>query len=68
MDFIIIPPIHEKKGKDDGDEKEEHHHTPTQRRRKEEQSLNVKAAYLETLSDTIGAAGVLAAGTNNVNY
>lgn len=29
---------------------------------KEEQSLNVKAVYLETLSDTIGAAGVLAAG------
>jgi cobalt-zinc-cadmium efflux system protein len=28
----------------------------------EEQNLNVKAVYLETLSDTIGAAGVLAAG------
>jgi cobalt-zinc-cadmium efflux system protein len=28
----------------------------------EEQNLNVKAIYLETLSDTIGAAGVLAAG------
>ena len=27
-----------------------------------EQSLNVKSAYLETLSDTIGAAGVLIAG------
>lgn len=47
----------EKKGKDDGDEKEKHHH-----KYKEEQSLNVKAVYLETLSDTIGAAGVLAAG------
>ncbi len=40
-------------------EKEEHHHN---QHKEEEQSLNVKAAYLETLSDTIGAAGVLAAG------
>ncbi|MER5175889.1 MAG: cation diffusion facilitator family transporter [Candidatus Nitrosocosmicus sp.] len=55
----------EKKGKDDGDEKEGHHHHHHQHKEeeeKEEQSLNVKAAYLETLSDTIGAAGVLAAG------
>jgi cobalt-zinc-cadmium efflux system protein len=29
---------------------------------KHEQSLNVKAVYLETLSDTIGAAGVILAG------
>src|SRR6478672_10823669 len=29
---------------------------------KHEQSLNVKAVYLETLSDTIGAAGVIIAG------
>jgi cobalt-zinc-cadmium efflux system protein len=28
----------------------------------QEESLNVKAVYLETLSDTIGAAGVIAAG------
>jgi cobalt-zinc-cadmium efflux system protein len=28
----------------------------------QEESLNVKAAYLETLSDTLGAAGVIAAG------
>ncbi len=39
-------------------EGEKHH----QHEQDEEQSLNVKAAYLETLSDTIGAAGVLAAG------
>jgi cobalt-zinc-cadmium efflux system protein len=41
-------------------EKEEHNHNHHQK--EEEESLNVKAAYLETLSDTIGAAGVLAAG------
>src|SRR6185437_3819836 len=29
---------------------------------KHEQTLNVKAVYLETLSDTIGAAGVILAG------
>ncbi len=34
----------------------------TTQKEEEEQSLNVKAVYLETLSDTIGAAGVLAAG------
>jgi cobalt-zinc-cadmium efflux system protein len=28
----------------------------------QEESLNVKAVYLETLSDTLGAAGVIAAG------
>lgn len=28
----------------------------------EKQSLNIKAVYLETLSDTLGAAGVIAAG------
>ncbi len=38
-----------------------HHQTPNNHI-EEEQSLNVKAVYLETLSDTIGAAGVLAAG------
>jgi cobalt-zinc-cadmium efflux system protein len=32
------------------------------REEKQEQSLNVKAVYLETLSDTIGAAGVVIAG------
>jgi cobalt-zinc-cadmium efflux system protein len=42
-------------------EKEEHNHNHHQKE-EEEESLNVKAAYLETLSDTIGAAGVLAAG------
>ncbi len=30
--------------------------------KEDDQSLNVKAVYLETLSDTIGAGGVLAAG------
>ncbi|HXT84788.1 MAG TPA: cation diffusion facilitator family transporter, partial [Verrucomicrobiae bacterium] len=39
-----------------------HHHQHHNDNDKREQSLNVKAAYLETLSDTIGAAGVLAAG------
>jgi cobalt-zinc-cadmium efflux system protein len=43
-------------------EKEEHNHNHHQKEEEEEESLNVKAAYLETLSDTIGAAGVLAAG------
>jgi cobalt-zinc-cadmium efflux system protein len=37
----------------EGQQQHHHHH---------EQSLNVKAVYLETLSDTIGAAGVVAAG------
>src|SRR4026209_214649 len=32
------------------------------RKEQKEQSLNVKAVYLETLSDTIGAAGVITAG------
>jgi len=36
-------------------EEELHHHH-------HEESLNVKAVYLETLSDTLGAAGVVAAG------
>jgi cobalt-zinc-cadmium efflux system protein len=40
------------------DTEEEQQHS----RNAEEQNLNVKAVYLETLSDTIGAAGVLAAG------
>ncbi len=52
----------EKKGKDNGDEKKEHHHPHNKEEGTREQSLNVKAVYLETLSDTIGAAGVLAAG------
>ena len=39
-----------------------HHHQHPNNHDDEEQSLNVKAVYLETLSDTIGAAGVLAAG------
>jgi cobalt-zinc-cadmium efflux system protein len=38
--------------KDEEGEKEE----------EQEESLNVKAVYLETLSDTLGAAGVIAAG------
>ena len=33
-----------------------------QQRDEHEQNLNLRAAYLETLSDTIGAAGVLVAG------
>jgi cobalt-zinc-cadmium efflux system protein len=32
------------------------------KKEQKEQSLNVKAVYLETLSDTIGAAGVITAG------
>jgi Co/Zn/Cd efflux system component len=36
--------------------------THNHKEEKEEQSLNIKAVYLETLSDTIGAAGVLVAG------
>lgn len=50
-----------------------HHHHPhihnnlnddtnTDRQNKQEEILNFKAVYLETLSDTIGAAGVIAAG------
>jgi cobalt-zinc-cadmium efflux system protein len=45
---------HTKEEKSEG-EAEEHHH-------KEEQNLNVRAVYLETLSDTIGSAGVLTSG------
>ena len=41
-------------------ENEEHHNHKEEK--EEEQSLNIKAVYLETLSDTIGAAGVLVAG------
>ncbi len=45
------------------EEEEEHHHNQRKEEsEEEEQSLNVKAVYLETLSDTIGAAGVLVAG------
>jgi len=45
------------------EEKEEKVHNHRHQKEKEEkQSLNIKAVYLETLSDTIGAAGVLAAG------
>ncbi len=44
------------------DKKEEHSHQHNKEEGITEQSLNVKAVYLETLSDTIGAAGVLAAG------
>ena len=39
-----------------------HRHHDKKRHKKEEQSLNFKAVYLEILSDTIGTAGVLAAG------
>lgn len=39
-------------------EKENTHH----KHDKDDQNLNVKSVYLETLSDTIGAIGVLAAG------
>ena len=51
MGFIITR--NQKRGKRD------HQHT---KKKRKEQSLNVKAVYLETLSDTIGAAGVLVAG------
>jgi cobalt-zinc-cadmium efflux system protein len=47
--------LHDHKGK--GGKKKER-----ERGEQEEQSLNVKAVYLETLSDTIGAAGVITAG------
>jgi cobalt-zinc-cadmium efflux system protein len=40
-------------------EDEEHHNHKGE---KEEQNLNIRAVYLETLSDTVGAAGVLVAG------
>src|SRR6476660_144932 len=41
----------------------EHLHEHQQHAKEEqEQSLNIKAVYLETLSDTIGTAGVLAGG------
>ena len=50
----------------DGNNKNEHRKEGRRGRRggeeKHEQSLNVKAVYLETLSDTIGAAGVILAG------
>jgi cobalt-zinc-cadmium efflux system protein len=42
-----------------------HHHThddDTDKQKEQEEILNVKAVYLETLSDTIGAAGVIVAG------
>jgi cobalt-zinc-cadmium efflux system protein len=51
----------------DGNNKNEHRKEGRRGRgggekEKHEQSLNVKAVYLETLSDTIGAAGVILAG------
>jgi cobalt-zinc-cadmium efflux system protein len=39
-----------------------HNDNNTDRQNKQEEILNFKAVYLETLSDTIGAAGVIAAG------
>jgi cobalt-zinc-cadmium efflux system protein len=39
-----------------------HAHNDEDKKEQKEQSLNVKAVYLETLSDTIGAAGVITAG------
>jgi cobalt-zinc-cadmium efflux system protein len=42
-----------------------HHHThndDTDKQKEQEEILNVKAVYLEILSDTIGAAGVIVAG------
>jgi cobalt-zinc-cadmium efflux system protein len=50
---------HTNEEKVEGEEEERHHNHHHQT---EDRSLNVKAIYLETLSDTIGAAGVLAAG------
>lgn len=50
------------------EEKEEHkvnnhlHNNHHKHDDTKEQNLNIKSAYLETLSDTIGAAGVLSAG------
>lgn len=54
--------LHEHTAEPHEEKEEEHHHQHKEEEEEEEQSLNVKAAYLETLSDTIGAAGVLAAG------
>jgi cobalt-zinc-cadmium efflux system protein len=39
-----------------------HFHGSNEHKDEEEESLNVKAVYLETLSDTLGAAGVITAG------
>jgi cobalt-zinc-cadmium efflux system protein len=42
-----------------------HHHThndDTDKQKEQEEILNVKAVYLEILSDTIGSAGVIVAG------
>jgi len=39
-----------------------HEHQQHVKEEEQEQSLNIKAVYLETLSDTIGTAGVLAGG------
>ncbi len=65
VNFISLHMLSEKKGvfgHSHGlsyhDVEEEQQHS----KNAEEQNLNVKAIYLETLSDTIGAAGVLAAG------
>jgi cobalt-zinc-cadmium efflux system protein len=40
----------------------EYKHEKGEKEEEQEESLNVKAVYLETLSDTLGAAGVIAAG------
>jgi|tagenome__1003787_1003787.scaffolds.fasta_scaffold20573569_1 cobalt-zinc-cadmium efflux system protein len=49
----------------DKENKEDHHHHHNHEyhdKKNKEEHLNIKAVYLETLSDTIGTAGVLAAG------
>ena len=39
-----------------------HYEAVKEEQRSHDESLNIKAVYLETLSDTLGAAGVVAAG------
>jgi cobalt-zinc-cadmium efflux system protein len=51
------------KEKENKEQSKHHHHQQHHHNKGEErQSLNIKAVYLEILSDTIGTAGVLAAG------
>lgn len=39
-----------------------HHHHSSQGEKQEEENLNMRGAYLEVLSDTLGSAGVIIAG------
>jgi cobalt-zinc-cadmium efflux system protein len=55
-------PIHSLAHNNDGNNSKDEERKKDERSEQEQQNLNLKAVYLETLSDTIGAAGVITAG------